>query len=149
VSLEAEDDGMSLAERRPRRLKSLPKRFKDIVPEPPPLLPPISQIPTNVTSAPQAHLLPASEESRHSSTEHSPGPLIRNMLQSPKNIFGLFRRYFSDTLPLHDPEEHQDLSDLSEEPIISSLPHSAESGNPFEPFPNKSSFQLADWHWNH
>jgi hypothetical protein len=149
MSLEAEDDGMSLAERRPRRLKRLPKRFQDIVPEPLPLLPPVFQIPINVTSTPQAHLLPASEELRHSSVEHSPGLRIRKMFQSPKNIFGLFRRYFSDTPPVHDPEEHQDLSDLSDEPIISSLPRFAESENPFKPFPNKSSFQLADWHWNH
>ena len=39
--------------------------------------------------------------------------------------------------------------DLSDEPIIYAQPNFADNGNPFEPFPNKSSFHLADWHWNH
>jgi hypothetical protein len=74
---------------------------------------------------------------------------MHQIFQTPKNIFGLFRRYFSDTLPTHNPEEHKDIFDLSDEPTISTQPHFTNNGNPFKLFPNKSSFRLADWHWNH
>jgi hypothetical protein len=89
----------------------------------------------------------ASDQSK--SLERSLESRMHQIFQTPKNIFGLFRRYFSDTLPTHDPEEHKDIFDLSDEPIISTRPHFTNNGNPFEPFPNKSSFRLADWHWNH
>jgi hypothetical protein len=141
---------MSIAERRPRRLISLPKRFQDIMPQPLPLLPPVSAVPgpPNDNIMLQAPPPPASSERQ--SAERSLGARIRQIFQTPKNIFGLFRRYFSETLPTHDPEEHKDIFDLSDEPIISvTPPRFTDGGNPFEPFPNKSSFRLADWHWNH
>lgn len=120
------------------------------MPQPLPLLPPASQAPVNDAFTPPSPSAPASHEPRTSrSGEHSPGFRTRQIFQTPRNIFGLFRRYFSETLPTHDPEEHKALFDLSDEPIISSSPRSADNGNPFEPFPNKSSFRLADWHWNH
>ena len=141
---------MSIAERRPRRLISLPKRFQDIVPQPLPLLPPASAVPglPNDNIVLQAPPPPASNQRQF--VERSLGSRIRQIFQTPKNIFGLFRRYFSETLPTHDPEEHKDIFDLSDEPIISvTPPRFTDDGNPFEPFPNKSSFRLADWHWNH
>ena len=135
---------MSLAERRPRRLKCLPKRFKDIVPQPLPLLPPVSAVPRPLNDGImlRAPSPPASNEPQ--SVKRSLGSRIHQIFQTPKNIFGLFRRYFSETLPTHDPEEHKNILDLSDEPIIYTRPHFADNGNPFEPFPNKSSFRLAD-----
>jgi len=125
----------------------LPKRFRDIAPQPLPLLPPVSPAPLNDDVMPQAPSPPASNEPQ--SEERSLGSRMRQIFQTPRNIFGLFRRYFSEQLPTHDPEEHKDLLDLSDEPIISTSPRFTGNGNPFEPFPNKSSFRLADWHWNH
>ena len=145
MSVEAEDSGMSLAERRPRRLnRLLPKRFRDIAPQPLPLLPPVSPVPLNDAVVPQT---PSSRDSNGPrSADHSSSP---RMCQTPRNIFGLFRRYFLEKVSTHDPEEHKDIFDLSDEPIISTSPPFADNGNPFDPFPNKSSFRLADWHWNH
>jgi len=139
---------MSLAERRPHRLnRLLPMRFRDIVPQPLPLLPPVSPVPINDDVIPQT---PSSHNSNGLlSANHSPGPHIRQIFQTPRNIFGLFRRYFSEKVPTHDPEEHKDIFDLSDEPIISTSPRFADNRNHFDPFPNKSSFRLADWHWNH
>jgi Plavaka transposase len=148
MSVEAEDSGMSLAERRPRRLnRLLPKRFRDIVPQPLPLLPPVSPALLNDDVMPQVSSPSASNEPR--SAECSLGSRVRQIFQTSRNIFGLFRRYFSEQLPTHDPEEHKDLFDLSDEPIIFTSPCFANNGNPFKPFPNKTSFRLADWHWNH
>jgi hypothetical protein len=101
----------------------------------------------NDTFRPPSPSASASHDPRLSeSSEPSPG---FRLFQTPRNIFGLFRQYFSETLPNHDPEEHKDLFDLTDEPIISSAPCSPENRNPFGPFPNKNSFRLADWHWNH
>jgi hypothetical protein len=74
---------------------------------------------------------------------------VRHIFQTTRNVFGLFRRYLSEKLPSHDPEEHNAPLDLTDEPTVAASPHPADNRNAFDPFPNKSSFRLADWHWNH
>jgi hypothetical protein len=79
-----DDVHLSLAERRQRRLIILPKRFRDVLPQPlPPLLdtqsdqlrPPISP-PTLTTVASSSHVL--------------------KFFKTPQNAFGLFRQYYSE-----------------------------------------------------
>lgn len=71
--------------------------------------------------------------------------------KTPRNIFGLCRKYLSTEPLIHDPDEWATLKDIYEpdKPTESSalLPTSLELL--FDPYPNKSSFSLGDWYWNH
>jgi hypothetical protein len=74
---------------------------------------------------------------------NSPENHVR-VLETTRNSFGLFRRYYAKDFPSHDPEELMKISDLSD--IID-----ASSNDPIPslgPFPNKSAFLLGDWYWN-
>ncbi|KZP19824.1 hypothetical protein FIBSPDRAFT_665092, partial [Athelia psychrophila] len=88
-----------LAERRSRRQVQLPTRFRDMVPSALAELPPIVFPP-----AP-----PLSETTTTGGTS-----CITASIDSPRNEFGLFRRYHGDKLPTHDPEEHVDLLSLTD-----------------------------------
>jgi hypothetical protein len=138
------DDPRSLAERRPRRInRRLPARFRDILPQPPPII--------ELALPPTADLSPTSETSE---------PLSRalHFFRTLPSVFGLSRRYYSDRLPTHDPEELTTLENLtlthSESDQDSSTPapvthnSSIETPDAFHPYPNKSSFLLGDWFWN-
>lgn len=56
---------------------------------------------------------------------------------------------------MHDPEEHitlLDLQDLTAHPIALTEPANLgvpSTPLPYSPYPNKSSFALGDWYWNH
>ncbi|KAH7917537.1 hypothetical protein BV22DRAFT_1026145 [Leucogyrophana mollusca] len=71
---------------------------------------------------------------------------IRHIFSTQRNTFGLIRRYFSERLPSHDPEDP-----LS----CPSHPHDSEASNAtatapsFYPYPNENAFRLGDWYWNH
>ena len=65
-------------------------------------------------------------------------------LDTPSNVFGLFRRYNTIDKPSYDPEEHVVLQDLSNIPAEADTSDS----NLFYPFPNRSAFDLGEWHWN-
>jgi len=141
------DENLSLAERRPRRLnRQLPLRFRDIVPQALPLVPP--EIPSNSMSI--SHSPSTSSTLGQKSSIHSLGLRVRRMFRTPRNIFGLCRQYFSEELPSHDPEEHITLQHLSDEAtpvaVASLQPH--ETANTFLPYPNENSFLLGDWYWN-
>lgn len=140
---------MSLAERKTPRLgRRLPKRFRDVLPQPPPSLPP-------ATSA-LAQSLPSCQ-----SSGHHPKPPTRSLhsrffkyIRTSKNIFGLSRRYFADQLPTHDPEEYTTLKDLCNNPVdktadtqLCDLGVQA-GGSSFYPYPNETSFRLGHWYWN-
>jgi len=126
----------SLAERRHRRSIILPKRFQDILPVPLPAPPTASVEPLD---------LPKSS----SSSNNSLASRMRRIFQTPRNVFGLFRRYCSDQPPSHDPEENVELSDLFDHPTITgSTSQSLNNANKFYPFPNESSFLLSEWYWN-
>ena len=128
-------------------------RFGDILPEPLPPLPPFSENSLNGPSVAAPLQLPASDVSVTSSPEHQSSDLlnIRRMFQTPRNVFGLSRRYHSESPPARDPEENIILEDLSDEPPIadglSRGPQDSELD--FYPYLNKSSFCLAEWYWNH
>jgi hypothetical protein len=137
------EEDMSLACRRPRRQnRQLPKRFRDVLPVPPPIVP-----------AEVRELPPASVGEVITSNESSALP-PRSVFRTTPNIFGLIRQYFSSTPPSHDPEEYVTMTDLSFIPGSSpanELPNSpAASGSDsqYHPYPNRSSFELGDWYWN-
>jgi len=141
---------MSLAERRPRRQNvSIPKRYKDLLPQAAPSLPP----PQFRSPSPPLPLNTA-DASAATNPGVNPVPLcsrVSRIIRTPRNVFGLVRQYFGEQLPTVDPEEHVTLADIS--PLAAS-----ESSQPFAgqaqprskwwPFPNKSSFLLGAWHWN-
>ena len=163
--MSVDDSHMSLAERRCRREHRLPMRFRDIVPQPLPLLPPspeIMEIPFEPT-----HTSPSPPLAPSSSTQTSSNPsLVSRVLRTyhtPRNLFGLYRLYRSVGLPIHDPEEHITLQDHCDESIDYQDPNAPRdhllvaisrafpqgTENPFYPFPNESSFRLGNWYWNH
>ena len=128
----------SLAERRTRREnRQLPKRYRDIAPEPPATLPPSSlqAIPEYMQVDPQF------------SSQESPAPAttpVRKILKSPHNVFGLFRQYYATRFPDHDPEKHITPDDLNTSSDLSSTP----PAHSYAPYPNLSSFLLGEWYWN-
>lgn len=135
-----EDSLMSLSARRTRRKIQLPKRFRDVIASSLPELPP------------QGYG-DVSEEPSSSSTGLAPKSHVRRIVNSSKNLFGLFRRYFGNR-PDHDPEELVDLEGLTEAPTRSIVDSDQEAiingqapdpKHTFYPFPNESSFKLGDW----
>jgi len=106
TSDDLDDSHLSMMERRPwtRRLnRQLPTRFRDMLPQTPPALPPsaIAQ-PTNIPSP-----TPLATQARTS---------LRRIFTTPPNVFGLFRQYETNELPSHDPDQHLSLQDLSNIP---------------------------------
>jgi hypothetical protein len=92
------------------------------------------------------------------------------VFKTPRNIFGLWRKYYTKQRPSHDPEMHITLDDLVDETISDNIlpgtdnripavnaftaddsaptmptPNTAQ--NIFHPYPNKSSFRLGEWFW--
>ena len=73
-------------------------------------------------------------------------------LDTPLNIFGVFRRFHSATFPSHDPDACVDLSMLSNivvsaESEGSCSRDSSTSIPTFHPYPNHSAFLLGEWYW--
>lgn len=141
-------DGSSLAERRTRRLnRQLPKRYRDDLPQPLTSLPPVE--PHRSLSA---ETLQTSSQDPTASTSLSKQPILK-VIRTACNFFGLSRRYFSDRVPSHDPEEILALNDRSD--TRSGVHDSPLSGqmNPtaaiFYPYPNENSLLLGEWYWNH
>jgi Plavaka transposase len=72
---------------------------------------------------------------------------------SKPNKFSLWRRYYGHRLPSHDADgvlEAEDFDDVqtpADQVFVDDHP-SASSGSRVGPFPNQSSFLLADWWWN-
>jgi Plavaka transposase len=86
-----------------------------------------------------------------SSNAHNFSSVAEQSFCTPRNIFGLFRKYCSEKPPSHDPEEHIDLHGLSDDIPTIATPTSSQpsrNGAPFYPYPNESSFQLGEWYWN-
>ena len=131
-----------MMERRPllsKRRIQLPHRFRDELPQPPAplsLLSPDAEVP--VGYLPRSS--PPSFIADDDTADH-----FRHILATPFNIFGLFRRYVIVGMDSYDPDENLSLHDMSNIPESSLV-------NPdqlnFYPFLNRSSFSLADWHWN-
>lgn len=142
---ECDDGSSSLAARRPRRAIRLPKRFLDAIPQPPASLPSLSVSPSaiNTYSSDVAENLETTTLASSSSWR----PVWR-VLDSPRNLFQIFRRYHAVEFPSHDPEEELHLAQLSDiaeahEDISRSMVPST-----YGPYPNRSSFLLGEWYWN-
>lgn len=133
---------MSLADRRARRPNVLmPKRYRDLLPQAAPSLPP----PAFQPPPPQPQLNSATETDITANPDTDPlsPPRVSRIIRTPRNIFGLVRQYFAAKLPSVDPEEHITLADLS-----TVQPNQTEPRSKWWPFPNKNSFLLGNWHWN-
>jgi hypothetical protein len=138
--MEHKDLNQSLAERRTRREhRLLPKRYRDIAPEPlAPLLPPgLQDMPASTQAGATA------PQSLSPSSSPAPTPLVRKILQSPRNMFGLFRRYHATGFPIHDPCEHITPDDLNISPDLSST-----SPHDYSPYPNVNSYLIGKWYWD-
>ena len=143
-----DDSHLSMVERRPWTLKAgcrrLPKRFRDLLPEPAIAAQPLQGSSSNAHS----NLL-SDESTPHlisPTTDQSMGHRIRGFFKTQRDNFGLFRKYFSERPPSHDPEEHatsNDLRDVSDHTSPSAL-----SPKDFYPYPNQSAYRLGDWYWN-
>ena len=139
---------LPLAQRRTRRLnRQLPLRFRDMLPESPMPLPP-----SGIQSLEDPSDQGASES--HISCFTPPVPAPHSVFRTQPNKFGLFRVFRSEGLPSHDPDDQP----INAQSFLSQLPFTANSSippvtsapdNPFRPYPNKSSFRLGDWYWNH
>ena len=166
-----DNDHLLLAERRPRRNHQLPKRFRDELPQPPPSLPP-----ANSTESPVRPTLTESESACRQSLAPPSSPYnptvaqigtsiysrpsrVLDFFRTPRNIFGLSRRYFTERLPSHDPEELVTLTDMFSSTLVhstlrhqhSSRSQSTQPHDPttsFYPYPNEASFHLGHWYWN-
>lgn len=166
MAILVENDTKSLAERRVARKRQLPKRFQDVIPRPLPLLPPVPEIQSQTPPSPPSPLGRLSPTP--SSSNQSLATRVLQTFRTPRNAFGLLRQYHSITLPSHDPEEHIQLQDLSDqndnfqeahkqasfhEPSTAAAATSAqpqeETKKKFHPFPNRSSFLLGNWYWTH
>jgi hypothetical protein len=125
----------SLAERRGHREhRQLPKRYRDLLPDPPAALPPPSQpLPNSIHAGPATLPLPIL----------SP---VRRILKSTCNIFGLFRQYYATHFPERDPDENlasKDLTDASPDASSYIMPNDS-----YLPYPTRASFLLGEWYWN-
>ena len=140
IPVDHEDLDESLAQRRTRReFRQLPKRYRDVAPEPPvPLPPPYLHLQATSPTRAEPHA-PCSLSQPPSSP---PASLVRKILKSSRNMFGIFRQYHATRFPDHDPSENITLSDLSISCSTSDLAHN------YSPYPNQNSYLLGDWYWN-
>lgn len=131
----------SLAQRRTRReYRRLPKRYRDVAPEPPaPLPPPFLHLQAMPVSVQAETRVPCSLSL---SPTPPPASLVRKILKSSRNVFGIFRQYHTTRFPDHDPSEHITLSDLNTSSSTPDLAHN------YSPYPNLNSYLLGDWYWN-
>ena len=140
-----------MSERRPwknRIDRRLPKRFRDLLPEPPVPVAPAPGIPP---TASQQHPPSLSSEAANPDAQPSSSVLqvvrnhINQLFTTQRNRFGLFRRYTTASPPSHDPEGNltfDEFNDSSEPSHVDSPPET------FYPYPNRNAFLLGDWYWN-
>ena len=165
------DVPLPLSLRRTRRVhRRLPKRFRDILPEPPRALPPTELdglVPSTPIRVPSMDLAHSSTESDPQAPSLSPDHDIRNgsdllapqtLMPRPRRIhetrsnsFGLFRCYDKGSLPAYDPEDTSDditVFRSTEARKLATMDQLSTTENPFYPYPNETSLPLGDWYWN-
>ncbi|KJA12631.1 hypothetical protein HYPSUDRAFT_152315, partial [Hypholoma sublateritium FD-334 SS-4] len=128
-------DSLSLAQRRPRRENRRPPlRYQHEQPAAPASLPLIveSLQPINTNLLP---LLPIVKP-------------VRSILESPSNIFGLFRQYFSTSFPDHDPDSEIQAAELSDAAVDHIEAAIGPTTSMFQPYPNRNAFLLGEWYWS-
>ena len=129
-------------------------RLRDVLPQPPPALPPPGM--GAEVSAPQesSQMLSSSLSDDQDGSESNPSRTqptglasgLRKTLETARNSFGLFRCYFACRFPSHDPESEVGMLDLSD--ILHSRTERPASSS-YDPYPNQSTFRLGNWYWNH
>ena len=124
----------------PKRKRQPPFHFREEIPQPPVPLSWLSSGPS--TEAPATGCLTGSSVP-HSIVDYPTAD--HGILSTFHNVFGLFQHYTVTVMDAYDPDERLLLSDMSNIPELQPV-------NPTESnyylFPNRSSFHLADWHWN-
>ncbi|OBZ68472.1 hypothetical protein A0H81_11675 [Grifola frondosa] len=117
------DEALPSASKRPRRNRRLPKRYRDILPEPASALPP--QISQRIPPVEQpSQDVDSAGPGGFSAATQSVGNRILTFLRSPLNAFGLSRTYYATSFPDHDPEDSFSLHDLSSSCFEPSSMHS-------------------------
>ncbi|KAF9227536.1 hypothetical protein BS17DRAFT_793237 [Gyrodon lividus] len=135
-------DSLPLAQRRPQHLNCQPPlRFRDVLPEPPPL--------PGSDPIPEANSVPSTSTLPIRTGQGSVPPPSSQIFKTNRNTFGLFCVYRMDSLPSHKPEDSS--SDTLPMPLHNRPPrtHNNRSNNSFYPYPNQNSLLLGDWYWNH
>jgi len=132
----------SLAEQRTCHEHIMPRRYQDIAPEPPAALPPPSSQVTSECTQMEPDLPPSQSPLKRCPTHAS---LVRRILKSPRNAFGLFQQYYATRFPDHDPGENITHNDFIDAPPNLSFTSPAHN---YYPYPNQSSFLLGEWYWN-
>jgi len=144
-----DDSHLWMMERQPWKQwlhRQLPRRFRDLVPEPPPPLPPAHIAESLAGSDKQPPVIASINQDENQSIAARIGSRICHIFSTPRNVFGLSRRYYSKEMPTNDPEEEISFSELSNIPDPPSPSTSASRG--FYPYPNRNAFLLGDWFWN-
>jgi hypothetical protein len=132
------DIDVPIAHRKATRRRRLPARYIDTVAQPLPI-----PIPNPEHTEPEPPTQTSTE-----SVPSSMGSRLRRVFCTRKNIFGLFRRFFSETFPTHDPEEGITHSNLCTSAIQTTAGNDCDTSSDVYPYPNQSSFQLGHWYWN-
>jgi hypothetical protein len=131
--VEEGDLDQPLAQRRNRREhRRLPKRYRDMEPEPLPS-----------TSSQILHeCVQAEPDASQCCPQQQPLLCqVKQVFQSACDGFGLFRQYYATCLPEHDTSQNSS----SNSSIDTSPPV---PDNIYYPYPNQSSFLLGEWYWN-
>jgi Plavaka transposase len=121
------------------------RKLRDILPQAPPALPPDAVAIATPDPAPPNPPPPPAREQDDAAT-HRVRASLRRVLETAKNSFGIFRRYYAEKFPSHDPEGESDLLTMSN--IVGSGSRHSPPDENFFPYPNKSSFRLGEWYWN-
>jgi hypothetical protein len=124
---------------------SVPQRLRDVLPESALPLPPMTTEAVIKASRPSSPIHLPSPNSGFLPNE-SATTAKTSALETKKNTFGLYRRYFAQQFPTHDPENEADISNLSN---IAYPNVCNPSDLSYGPYPNESSFRLGEWYWNH
>ena len=151
------EDNAPLSICRSRRVnRRLPKRFRDMLPEPPMPLPPQDvdflddALQTN--SSPCLLVTPNIQTSEADVTAQSARPSSKSCttLTTQKNSFGLFRVYDVESIPnANDPEDQSGAGPLLAHGLNAPMsPALSGSVDAFHPYPNESSWLIGDWYWN-
>ena len=133
----------------PKRKRKLAFKLQDQLPQPPV---PLSLLFLILSTQVTVHVPVLSDKSRHPTALgpfSSPSSIVGRPMADPEtldtipNIFRLVCCYSTKLAKdTYDSDECLSLTDLSDIPAVDL----AKLG--FHPFPNQSSFHLADWHWN-
>ena len=144
-----DDTHLSLMERKSwknRDGRRLPKRFRDLLPEPSTLAPPAPSASTLSSSSHASE--PSNVTGHHAVTTgiRRAACRINEFFTTQRNKFNLFRRYTTGSPPSHDPEDDAMADDLCED--HDEAGRSDPSPAQLYPYPNRNSLLLGDWYWN-